>query len=404
MSDRFRHHTSSVLWLGLAEAAVRGGNVVLQFVLARALGRGAYGTFAYAYSLALLVVAAGGIGLLEAFVRRAAAADGTVAGELSTFFPLRAASAAATLVLLAVLALAHRAGFPVVLAIGIFVLFRALTAFLASSFRAVEVIWKEFALRCGEAAVLLIVVFGAIRLRPGLASISVVLAGASGTFLLLTVAAFRKVFPDLAWMWPRSWASTVLRAAPLGLPALIGALLLRTDVILIQRVGRSAAATADYAAAVNIVLGAGLLPATIAAALFPALSRRSRNLGRNVILSGIAGFVLLGGMLALVLAGGAKTLVRLAYGPEFASAAAVVSALSPFLLFLSPTIFAATLLASRNSVVPLAGLAIVPLALKIVVDLRLLPGGLSSVAASSTILQAATFAVASLIVMVSSGR
>ena len=392
--DGIGHHTGSVFWLGLAEAAVRGANVVLQFLLARELGKELYGTFAYAYSLALLVVAAAGIGLLEAFVRRAASSGQGVARELSEFFPLRAASAVLTAGILAALALAHRNDSSVLFAVGLFVLFRALTAFLASSFRAAEVVRKEFTLRCGEAALLLIVVLGAIRFRQGLVSISVLLAGASGVFLVLTVVVFGRVFPELRWRWPRSWAAAALRAAPLGLPAVIGSFLLRTDVILIQKFARNAARTAEYAAGVNVVLGVGLVPATIAAALFPALSRRSKNVGRRLALIGTAGFLLLGGALALGLSWQAERIVRLAYGSAFGSAAGVLVSLSPFILFLSPTIFAASILASRNETFALAALAVLPLVLKIVVDIRLLPGSFSDVARSSTILQALTFIAA----------
>jgi O-antigen/teichoic acid export membrane protein len=389
--DGFRHHAASVFWLGLAEAAVRGGNVVLQFLLARALGRAQYGIFAYAFSLAMIVVPAGGVGLLEAFVRRGAAGKGGVVGALSEFFPLRTISAAVTFALLVATALAHKPDFAVVLAVGLFALFRALTAFLASAFRAAEVIWKEFALRCGEAAVLLAVTFASIRSRPSLVAISVTLAAAAALFLVLTLRVFRRVFPGLRWIWPRSWISTAVLAAPLGLPALMGILLLRTDVVLIRRLTRDASATADYAAAVNLVLGAGLIPATISAALFPALSRRRRASRPRLLLGAASGFLFLGGALALLLEAQAGRIVRLAYGAEFDSASAILAALSPFLVFLSPTIFIATVLASRRAVGSLVGLALVPLGLKLTADLWLLPGGLALVPTSSTIIQAIVF-------------
>lgn len=401
--DGFRRHTSSVLWLGLAEASVRGGNVVLQFLVARALGRDQYGIFAYALSLAMVVVAAGGIGLLEAFVRRGAAAPGGIVPALSEFFPLRAASAAVTFALLVAVSLAHRAS-AAILAVGLFVLFRSLTAFLASSFRAAEVMWKEFALRCGETAVLLGIVLGASHFRPGLVPMAVLLAGASALFLILTVGIFRTLFPSLEWRWPGAWISAAFRAAPLGLPALIGSFLLRTDVILIQRTTGNASATADYAAAVNLVLGAGLIPATVSAALFPALSRRKAATPPGMLIAAGAGFLLLGAALWLALAAWSGQIVRLAYGAEFESAGAIVAALSPFVLFLAPTIFAATVLASRNAAVALVGLALFPLGLKIFVDLWLLPAGLGRVPASSILVQAVTLLGTLLAVTLSARR
>ena len=382
-----RRHASSVFWLGLAEAAVRGGNVVLQFLLARSLGRPQYGVFAYAFSLAMIVVPACGIGLLEAFVRRGASGGGGVAPALAEFFPLRAASAAATVAVIAAVAAAQGSDRAVVFAVGLFALFRALTAFLAAAFRAAEVIWKEFALRCGEAAALLAAVFATMALHPPLLPVSGILAAAAAIFFLLTLAVFRRVFPQLEWSWPRSWLRSAVRAAPLGLPALTGSLLLRTDVVLIRRLTGDAAATADYAAAATLVLGVGLVPVTISAALFPALSRKGLA-GARELGAAIFGFLLLGGALALLLAGEAARLVRLAYGAQFDASAGTVASLAPFLVFLAPTVFSATVLASRNAAGSLAALALVPLALKIAADVVLLPAGLGRVPASSTAMQA----------------
>ena len=382
-----RRHASSVFWLGLAEAAVRGGNVVLQFLLARALGRQQYGVFAYAFSLAMIVVPAGGIGLLEAFVRKGASERRGIVPALSEFFPLRAVSAAATLGLLVAIAVAQRTDSAAVFVVGLFALFRALTAFLAAAFRAAEVIWKEFALRTGEAAGLLAVVFASMRFRPNLVSLSATLAGAAAVFFVLTLAVFRRMFPGFRWKWPGAWLSSAVRAAPLGLPAFAGVLLLRTDVVLIRRLTGDAAATADYAAAATLVLGVGLVPVTIAAALFPALSRRSLT-GRREIAASLLGFLGLGAGLALLLRLGGQKMVRLAYGPEFDSAAGIVAALSPFLVFLAPTVFAAAILASRNAAGRLFALALVPLLLKVGADFLLLPGQLSRIPASSTAVQA----------------
>ena len=399
----FRRHASSVFWLGLAEVAVRAGNVVLQFLLARALGRAQYGIFAYAFSIAMIVVPAGGIGLLEAFVRRGASEKEGVGAALAEFFPLRAASAAATLALIAAVSLAQRQDASIVLVVGLFALFRALTAFLAAAFRAAEVIWKEFALRCGEAAALLAVVFASMRFRPDLASLSLTLAGAAAVFFVLTLGVFRRVFPALTWTWPRSWVSAAARAAPLGLPALTGILLLRTDVVLIRRLTGDSAATADYAAAVNLVLGAGLVPVTISAALFPALSRRRLEGGRELG-AAILGFLFLGGGLALLLEAGAGRIVRLAYGAEFASAARTVASLSPFLLFFAPTVFAATVLASRNAAGLLLVLALAPFGLKIAADLVLLPGRPGLGPASSTAVQALMLAASVAFLIMSRSR
>src|SRR5258708_36461242 len=88
--DSIRHHTSSDMWLGFAEAVVRGGNVVLQFLVARALGREQYGIFAYALSLAMVVVPAGGIGVLDAFVSKGGGARGALLPALLRVFLPRA--------------------------------------------------------------------------------------------------------------------------------------------------------------------------------------------------------------------------------------------------------------------------------------------------------------------------
>jgi len=350
----------SVFWLGLAESAARLGNVLLQVLLVRALAPDRYGVFAYAYSLFLVVISLTGLGIPEAFIREGAIRSERIGEVLSEHFSLRAISAAAAAaIVLAVSAGAGRDA-PVILAVGAYLLFRSLTSFLATMFRAREVIWKEFALRSAETAVIVGVGAAALALRWSLVRVVWSLAVAGAACLAAAIVGFRALLPQFSWTLPRAAVRRIAAAAPYGLPAVAGGWLLRIDVVLFQRLGRDPVRTAYFASAVNVVLGAALVPVVAAAAVYPTLSRRGTGRGAGVGRL-FAGFAAAGAVMAAGLALGASRIVRIAYGPAYAPAAPWLAASAPFLAFLSPAIFAATVLAARGRASVLSAMLLAPL-------------------------------------------
>jgi O-antigen/teichoic acid export membrane protein len=358
--------------MGMAEAAARTGNLFLQVLLVRALAPARYGVFAYAYSLFLVVIALTSLGITEAFVREGAIERERIGPVLSGFFSLRALSGLLAAAIIAGVAAASGSDGPVILAVGLFLLLRSMTAFLATVFRAREVIRKEFLLRLAEVTVLVAVAAAAMALRWSLSAVVWALAAAGAVCLAAAVVLFRSRMPGFAWSIPPGAVRRIAAAAPYGLPAVAGGWLLRVDVASFQLLGRDPERTAYFAAAVTLVLGAGLVPAIASAALYPSLAREGRGAdaltGRVLLLFGVAGAGLAG-----VLRAAPVLLVRWAYGVRYLPTATWVSALAPFLLFLSPGIFAATILAARGRTALLCAILLAPLAAQTVANGFLIP-------------------------------
>jgi O-antigen/teichoic acid export membrane protein len=364
--------------MGMAEAAARTGNLFLQVLLVRALAPARYGVFAYAYSLFLVVIALTSLGIAEAFIREGAIGRERIGSVLSGFFSLRALSGlVAAAIIAGVSATSGRDG-PVILAVGLFLLFRSITAFLATAFRAREVIWKEFVLRLAEVAVLVSVAAAALALRWSLSAVVWSLAAAGAACLVAAVVVFRSRMPGFAWSIPPGALRRIAAAAPYGLPAVAGGWLLRIDIASFQQLGGDPERTAYFAAAVTLVLALGLVPAIASAALYPSLAREGRGAdaltGRVLLL-----FALAGAGLAAVLRAAPELLVRWVYGVRYLPTADWVSALAPFLLFLSPGIFAATILAARGRSVLLCAILLAPLAAQAVANFLLFPRHVAAV-------------------------
>lgn len=360
VTDRPRYFRS-VFWMGMAESAARLGNVLLQILLVRALVPARYGVFAYAYSLFLLVISLTSLGIAEAFIREGAIRGERIGAILSEHFSLRAISALFAAVVIAAVAAAGRADGPVILAVGAYLLFRSLTSFLATVFRAREVIWKEFVLRSAETAVIVGVGAAALALRWSLPRVVWALAAAGAACLAGDIVGFRALLPEFSWKLPAGAFRRMASAAPYGLPLVAGGWLLRIDVVFFQQLGRDPERTAYFASAVTLVLAAALAPGVAAAAVYPTLSRRGS--GKEAGIGRLfAAFAAAGVLMAAVLVAAARPLVRIAYGAGYAPAAGWLARIAPFLVFLSPAMFAATVLAARGRSVVLWAVLLVPLA------------------------------------------
>ena len=365
-------HAGPVFWMGMAEAAARIGNFLLQILLVRALAPVRYGVFAYAYSLFFLVIALTSLGVTEAFIREGSIGRERIGAVLSGFFSLRVLSAVVAAVIIAGVAAVSGADGPVIFAVGLFLLFRSVTAFLATVFRAREVIRKEFLLRLAETGAIVGVGAVALAMRWTLSTVVWTLAAAAGACMAAAIVAFRFRMPGFSWSLPAGAWRRMMGAAPYGLPAVAGGWLLRIDVAAFQKLGHDPERTAYFAAAVNLVLAAGLVPAIASAALYPALARGERGTGvplaRALMLFSGAGIVL-----AALFRFEPDLLVRSAYGARYLPAAAWLAALAPFLLFLSPGIFASSVLAARGEAAAVCGVLLVPLAGNAASSLALFP-------------------------------
>jgi O-antigen/teichoic acid export membrane protein len=397
-----RRHAGSVFWLGLAETAARLSGVAIQILVARALAPDLYGKFSSAYSLFLVLVPTASLGLRESFIRDGAIERERMPEVLSDYFSLRLVSAAATLAATVVLAWLQRPELYIVLGIGVYMTVRSVTQFLATAFRALERFNREFTIRLGESVLLLAAVGGAWAAGAGLSAFVGILTAAAALYLAGLMVAYRAVLPGFHLRVPRSVVRRVLKAVPLGLPSLSTFALLRADVFLLERVGGSARAAGEFAAAVNLILGLSLGPWLVATALYPALSRGHRELrSRRRLLAGlVAGFVVLGAALAAGCALAAPLLLRAAYGSRYVGVAPLLRRLSPFLIALSPGVFAATVLAAREERRAIVLATVAPLGAGILAGAAVIPvySG-NGLAVSATIFQALLALIGSFFVL-----
>ena len=390
-------HAGPVFWMGLAEAAARVGNFLLQILLVRTLAPVRYGVFAYAYSLFFVVIALTSLGISEAFIREGSIGRERIGAVLSGFFSLRVLSAAAAAAVIAAVAAASGTDGPVIFGVGLFLLFRSVTAFLATVFRAREVIRKEFLLRLAETGVIVSVGGAALAMRWSLSTVVWSLAAAAAACMAAAIAIFRARVPGFSWSLPAGAGRRIVAAAPYGLPAVAGGWLLRIDVAAFQRLGHDPERTGYFAAAVNLVLAAGLVPAIASAGLYPGLARGERGTGvpvrRALFLFSGAGV-----LLAALFRFAPGLIVRSAYGARYLAAAPWLAALAPFLLFLAPGIFAASVLAARGETAVVCGVLLVPLAGNAASNLALFPRHPSAVV-PVTIAWQALAAIAAVIFM-----
>ena len=146
------------------------------------------------------------------------------------------------------------------------------------------------------------------------------------------------------WLWWRSWQraipSTVSgnlsyiqterlilirRAAPFALAAVIGAVAVRLNVLLLDRLAGDAA-TGQYSAASRFVEAGRLLPNAVFGAFFPAMAALSANATafKRFFRRGALTLGGLSALLALGLTLSAPLLIRLSYGPTFDDAVPVL--------------------------------------------------------------------------------
>lgn len=118
------------------------------------------------------------------------------------------------------------------------------------------------------------------------------------------------------------------RAAPFALAAVIGALAIRLNVLLIDRLAGDAA-TGQYSAASRFVEAGRLLPNAAFGALFPALAGLSADRAalNRLFRRAMGGLGLLSAALAVGLTLTAPLLLRLSYGGSFVDAAPVLALL-----------------------------------------------------------------------------
>jgi O-antigen/teichoic acid export membrane protein len=335
----------------ISEVAVRGAQLALLIAAARTWGPDRFGVYAFAGSVAAIVVACADFGLQLLLAREIAQRRGW--RSLRAIVRAKLLLSSLTLVALAgASALDPRPGVPAVLfTAGLVVLAQSWCDLWNHYFRGRQSLrdeaWLNAAYLIGGAAV------AGVALALG--------AGVLGLYLVLLAAAL--VGNAVGWKRVRALAASdpadapraegdvgpraegsptardALRAAlPIGLATILGTIYFRADMVLLGWL-RGDAATGAYGAAYRLFEGAFVLPALVLAALFPALAGRMvapRAEIARLVRRATGWMAVLGLASAAVLALAVAPLLVTLYGPEYAESAALLRLLAPALCFIFP--------------------------------------------------------------------
>jgi PST family polysaccharide transporter len=269
----------NVLWLLGADAVGKALALVSLTVVARALGPGEFGIYAYAFSLAALLAILGHLGLESLMIRDLAARPGRAAETLGTVFLLRSAGHAAAAAILLGYGLflpghlpAERLVFAVA-ALGL--LLAVLPAVLGGWFKA-----RQQARAPALASICTMAVAAGLKIAAALAGAGVVavaagqVAGMAAGALLLALLYRAADGPH-----PRDWRPSARRAGTLLaeswkllLAGLFALVYMKIDIAMLRLlVGPEGAGL--YAVPAALVLSLHALPAAVSTALFPGMVR-----------------------------------------------------------------------------------------------------------------------------------
>ena len=345
-----------------AESVSKIASIVFVVIVARALGVREYGWFTFATAFVPLLLVTGSLGVHQASVRAMVAEREKISELFASGLALRLITAAAAVVLTAVLApafLDERLAVVTVIVVGLALSMDAATSYCSSAFEAFgSVRHLATALvinRIGSTLLALLALFSGSGL--GLVLVAYVLGSAAG--LGYALRALRREFPQVALRDARAaTARRLLRqGAPLGVAGLLNMALLRMDTLMIAAL-LGATAVGLYGVAfrfyesflfVAFALGEASFPRYARLGKVPAAARTFEAAASLAAAAYVPLFVL-----SLFAAPWAVTVV---FGERYAEAAPAV----PWLTL--ATVFFALTYQARSAVVGTgAGTSIVPVA------------------------------------------
>ncbi len=319
----------NAFWLGIGEAAVKGGLVLATVLIARSNGPVGVGTFSVAYSAAMTVILILAIGQQEVLIREVARSPGGARGLLSVaqvvqsrlawwFVP--AAAVAALLVGNRELRLALLAFLP-------YALLRTATVTIGAAFKGLDRMDVEVRARGVEVGIALaLIAVGAAAGWPAwTAGIAFSIGSAIGLVWLFTRST------ELTDAGSAVTATTLLREGlPFMLLAVVSQLLTHSDRFLLAGLGVQTAEIGLWGAAGTIAWALLAIPQLVALAAYPSLSRMAEggHLPRRPGLAASMAGATTGLVCAFVLQWVAEPLVMVSFGRDFALAVPLLQRLA----------------------------------------------------------------------------
>jgi O-antigen/teichoic acid export membrane protein len=283
-----------------SELVGRAASFALVILAARQLGETGFGVYNYGLALGFILAQLADMGL-QIVVSREVAVQGQGAQPLArAAFHLKLTLSLAVFALLGVIALAQPPAVrPALFLLGLMQLSQTYLEFVAYIYRGQQRLWQEAWLLAG--ARVATAVIGTIILGQG-GGVWQLAAGSLLTVAIMTGVALGRVRRE-GWLrqlgtGPEGGTAVyrflLRQAAPLGVAIFLSIAYTRSAVLLLQfRLGETA--VAQFSAAARLVEPTQILPASLMAAVFPAISLAITQNPRQARLLGVWVSLLLGG-------------------------------------------------------------------------------------------------------------
>jgi O-antigen/teichoic acid export membrane protein len=339
---------------GGAEVVGKVLSLALFAVMARELGEDGFGEFAFAFSLASLLIAISNPGT-DSIVTREIARDRSVLPRmLWNALGIKGALGLLATALAVLIALAGGYGGEVQLAaglLGLTMVAEVLQKALSATFLGLDDLGPTAQALVVQRLVTSVLAIAALVAGAGIVAVSgLFLAGAVIGLLWIALALERRIGRPAAAFTAGGARELFMVALPLGLSAVFTVVLFRIDTVLLAWL-TDAATVGLYSAAYRLLDATLFISYALVAALFPVLSRLGRTTTPTVGEATTAAAKVLVAVLvpvAATFALFAEPIVRLLYGDAFAAAAAALRWLSGTIALFGLSYLGTVLMASQD--------------------------------------------------------
>ena len=333
----------NIFWLTAGQIGSRFIRAAVIIYAARILGASEYGLFSYALGLAGFFTIFADVGINSILTREVSQKPEKASEYFATSFWIKSALLIGTcLLILFIVPYFSKIDDAIIIIpfVAILTFFDNLREFTLSFFRGKEKMETEAVVNILMNIIITLSGFFILSYIATAKAITLTYATSAGIGALLAVLFLRKEYVKIFSHYNRSLVKPIIQAAlPIAILSLFGVFMLNIDMVMLGW-WRSAEEIGFYSAAQKIVQVLYIVPAIIAAGIFPALSRFSgkgeKEKTSNIMESAIAGAF----FIALPLAVGgillAKPIIQLIYGIEYLPAVPAFQILVATVLFVFP--------------------------------------------------------------------
>jgi O-antigen/teichoic acid export membrane protein len=367
------------LWIFIGQFGSAILSFLTVFLLTRYLGPEKFGFYSTALSLALLLHPISDLGFDTHLTRAISADTSRLQRELSHTLSIKSILAIAVLGLMVVsAAILNYDSFLIeyVAILGLALVISSVAQSFMAAIRAIRKMrYESLSLLAGRAVTALAICI-LILLRADLQVI--VLAYLSGAVILLTAGYYflknetggLGLFFDLS-----GWRERARAAFPFGVTAILAGIYFKIDTVILSKM-HDAAAVGYYNSAQNFINGSLMLASPLVIAIFPVMAavyQERREEAADIFRRGLVFILLLGLPLGVGAVLMADSVIKLAYGARFASAAPILTLMAVKIPIVFATLFIGNVLGAIGYQKKVAVVAGVNVVFNVAMNLALIP-------------------------------